>query len=178
MAAVLKTVDPNGFGGSNPSLSAKQKKNRCQARLSTDFSFALHRPAAGGEGCRSTQCDEIPESEGRLSAIAIAGLLPSGQSGVLPDKVSQNRLFSGKRPFLRTNRVFSSLSPAKNLYLCVKLPNYPANHFRKSQIIRNFATLLRLSFGGKDRKTRLTAVHKPMQKHKPMPMQKPMQTQE
>ena len=31
------------------------------------FSFVSQRPAAGGEGCRSTKCDEIPESEG-LSA--------------------------------------------------------------------------------------------------------------
>ena len=33
--------------------------------------------------------DEIPESEGRLSAIDIAGLLPYGQSGGLTDKVAQ-----------------------------------------------------------------------------------------
>ena len=30
MAAVLKTVDPNGFGGSNPSLSAKKKGIRAK----------------------------------------------------------------------------------------------------------------------------------------------------
>ena len=52
-AAVLKTVDLNGSGGSNPSLSAKHKKKGVKFYLNAFFYCALQRPAAGGEGCRS-----------------------------------------------------------------------------------------------------------------------------
>ena len=52
-AAVLKTVDLNGSGGSNPSLSANERKKWRQVYLNAIFFAHLHRPAAGGEGCRS-----------------------------------------------------------------------------------------------------------------------------
>ena len=44
-AAVLKTVDLHGSGGSNPSLSATQKeKSACSSKLGqTDFSFCVAR---------------------------------------------------------------------------------------------------------------------------------------
>ena len=44
---------PKGIRGSNPRLSAEEKKNPCQVHLSADSSFLLHRPAAGGRGCAS-----------------------------------------------------------------------------------------------------------------------------
>ena len=51
-AAVLKTVDLNGSGGSNPSLSAKHNEKIASSLLERDFFYCvLHRPAAGGEGC-------------------------------------------------------------------------------------------------------------------------------
>ena len=53
ITAVLKTVELKGSGGSNPSLSAKEKENQRRARSKADFLFLLQRPAAGGEGCRS-----------------------------------------------------------------------------------------------------------------------------
>ena len=62
-AAVLKTVDLNGSGGSNPSLSAKHKKNGDKFYLIAIFylCFATPRRRRGGMSERS---DEIPESEG------------------------------------------------------------------------------------------------------------------
>ena len=51
-AAVLKTVDLNGSGGSNPSLSAKHNEKSRQVYLNAIFFICvLQRPAAGGEGC-------------------------------------------------------------------------------------------------------------------------------
>ena len=37
MAAVLKTVDLNGFGGSNPSLSARKLENQAFKRFTHKF---------------------------------------------------------------------------------------------------------------------------------------------
>ena len=57
-AAVLKTVDLNGSGGSNPSLSANKLKLSAlrwaffvQGRQAFELQFVSLRPAAGGEGC-------------------------------------------------------------------------------------------------------------------------------
>ena len=50
ITAVLKTVELKGSGGSNPSLSAKEKENQRRARSKADFLFLLQRPAAGGAG--------------------------------------------------------------------------------------------------------------------------------
>ena len=50
ITAVLKTVELRGSGGSNPSLSAKEKENQRRVCSSADFLFLLQRPAAGGEG--------------------------------------------------------------------------------------------------------------------------------
>lgn len=49
-AAVLKTVDLNGSGGSNPSLSANEQRKWRQVYLNAIFFAHLLRPAAGGEG--------------------------------------------------------------------------------------------------------------------------------
>ena len=54
-AAVLKTVDLNGSGGSNPSLSAKHKEKWRQVYLNAIFYLR----------------DEIPESEGFLRASTV-----------------------------------------------------------------------------------------------------------
>ena len=64
-AAVLKTVDLNGSGGSNPSLSAKHKKKSRQVYLNAIFClcFATPRRRRGGMCERSEQ---IPESEGLI----------------------------------------------------------------------------------------------------------------
>ena len=60
-AAVLKTVDLNGSGGSNPSLSAKHNEKSRQACLNAIFllCFASPRRRRGGMCERSEQ---IPES--------------------------------------------------------------------------------------------------------------------
>ena len=50
ITAVLKTVELKGSGGSNPSLSAKEKENQLSSELDADFLFLLQRPAAGGAG--------------------------------------------------------------------------------------------------------------------------------
>ena len=50
-AAVLKTVDLNGSGGSNPSLSANKNKKWRRIHSNAIFRFYLQRPASGGEGC-------------------------------------------------------------------------------------------------------------------------------
>ena len=71
-AAVLKTVDLHGSGGSNPSRSAKHKKKSRQACLNAIFllCFATPRRRRGGMSERS---DEIPEREGFISvALALA----------------------------------------------------------------------------------------------------------
>ena len=68
-AAVLKTVDLNGSGGSNPSLSAEHKKKSRQVYLNAIFllCFATPRRRRGGMCERSEQ---ILESEGcRLVAF-------------------------------------------------------------------------------------------------------------
>ena len=51
IAAVLKTVDLNGSGGSNPSLSANKNKKWRRIHSNAIFRFYLQRPASGGEGC-------------------------------------------------------------------------------------------------------------------------------
>ena len=65
-AAVLKTVDLNGSGGSNPSLSAEHNEKSRQACLNAIFllCFATPRRRRGGMSERS---DEIPESEGFIA---------------------------------------------------------------------------------------------------------------
>ncbi len=56
-AAVLKTVDLNGSGGSNPSLSAGARSCKDmhgkspKGRQAFELQFVSLRPAAGGEGC-------------------------------------------------------------------------------------------------------------------------------
>ena len=66
-AAVLKTVDLNGSGGSNPSLSAKHKKKGVKFYLNAFFYCALQRPAAGGEGCRSAATKSLRERDSYCS---------------------------------------------------------------------------------------------------------------
>ena len=49
-AAVLKTVVLKGTGGSNPSLSAKEKKKETQIYLKSPFFVFLCKEARGSEG--------------------------------------------------------------------------------------------------------------------------------
>ena len=74
-AAVLKTVDLNGSGGSNPSLSAKHKEKSRQVYLNATFLFVLCNapPQAGRDVQRSAAPAQIPESEG-LSLSFSSGL--------------------------------------------------------------------------------------------------------
>ena len=62
-AAVLKTVDLNGSGGSNPSLSADHKEKGDKFYLIAFFYCGLQRPAAGGEGCRNEVTKSLRERD-------------------------------------------------------------------------------------------------------------------
>ena len=59
-AAVLKTVDLHGSGGSNPSLSAKVQKKAAELVRAAFFSCALALPRRRRAGI-SERSDEIPE---------------------------------------------------------------------------------------------------------------------
>ena len=65
-AAVLKTVDLNGSGGSNPSLSAEHNKKIASSLLERGFFivFCNAPPQAGRDVQRSEATAQIPESEG------------------------------------------------------------------------------------------------------------------
>ncbi len=58
-AAVLKTVDLHGSGGSNPSLSANEKEKDAKVYFQASFSFSFASPAARWRGM-SERSDEIP----------------------------------------------------------------------------------------------------------------------
>ena len=58
--AVLKTVEVKASGGSNPSLRKALGKIAPSLLERYFFICALHRPAAGGEGCASRSA-QIPE---------------------------------------------------------------------------------------------------------------------
>ncbi len=62
-AAVLKTVDLNGSGGSNPSLSAKVIEEKQESLLSALFLYCFDTvpPQAGRDVGAAFGCDEILE---------------------------------------------------------------------------------------------------------------------
>ncbi len=88
MAAVLKTVDLNGFGGSNPSLSANNLKlsakrwaffvqgrqelaqRKPKGRKALSFKLFARAPLARRKGCGAQSAANPPEREGfsRLSS--------------------------------------------------------------------------------------------------------------
>ena len=65
MAAVLKTVDPKGFGGSNPSLTAKRNKKSVTSLLVHAFFMTVCKPRRwrGGNAQGAQRPSTIPESE-------------------------------------------------------------------------------------------------------------------
>ena len=85
-AAVLKTVDLNGSGGSNPSLSANKSKKWRRACSNAIFRFCLQRPAAGGEGCakeRSDCANPIERADVRGSAKERSDCANPGERSVI-----------------------------------------------------------------------------------------------
>ena len=83
-AAVLKTVDLNGSGGSNPSLSANKSKKWRRACSNAIFRFCLQRPAAGGEGCAKERSDCA--NPGERAVIARWHWWMSERSAEIPER--------------------------------------------------------------------------------------------